>query len=278
MCVKQFGKVIVKNKMFSQNLSHLLHALVVCLVMSLLLFSTNGCRNPAQSQLPPSAISPQGTPMPVLATGDVYADEVELDQDRLIQVGDLLDIIIRRGGGEEKHTALVHKTGRTSVSFVQVDVLGITAAKAADRIQEKVSPYIRNPFVQVHVKRNKLRVKRVFVFGAVNKPGMYPMTRQMTVMEAVATAENYKETALLEEIRIIRGNLERPQVLSADLSRLFTYGDASFNLALAENDVVFVPREPMGDAVEAAKKLTPIIQVALAPFQAAFFGKTLVQP
>ncbi len=264
--------------MFIHNGFRLLHLMALGFLVSLAVISTSGCRNPAQSPLPPSAISPPGTPIPMLATGDVYADEIELDPDRLIQVGDLLEINIRRGGGEEKHTALVQKTGRTNVSFVQVDVLGVTSAQAADRIQEKVSPYIRNPFVQVHVKRDKLRVKRVFVFGAVNKPGMYPMTRHMTVMEAVASAENYKETALLEEIRVIRGNLQRPEVLSADLSRLFTYGDGSFNLALTENDVVFVPREPLGDAVEAAKKLTPILQVALAPFQAAFFGKTLVAP
>ena len=98
------------------------------------------------------------------------------------------------------------------------------------------------------------------------------------VMEAVIAAHNYKETALLEEIRIIRGNLDRPQVLTADIARLFTYGDPSRNLALKENDVIYVPREALGDALETAKKLLPIVQMALAPLQGVFATKLLVNP
>jgi protein involved in polysaccharide export with SLBB domain len=234
-----------------------------------------GCRNPAQSTLPPSAISPPGTPVPILAKGDVYADETELDPATPIQPGDVLNVVIRRGAGEEELSAHVHKTGLTSLSFAEVEVQGLTADQAAMRIQEAVQPFMRNPYVQVRIKRDRLKIKRVFVFGAVKKPGMYPMNRHMTVMEALLAAENYKETALLEEIRVIRGNLDRPEVLTADLARLFTYGDRARNLALQENDVVYVPREPLGDATEAARKLVPIVQVVMAPLQAAFIGKVL---
>ena len=92
----------------------------------------------------------------------------------------------------------------------------------------------------------------MFVFGDVQKPGMLPMSRDMTVLNAMMLADSYKGTALLDEIR---GNLQQPEILTADLSRLFTYGDMSRNLPLEENDVVFVPRERLGDAVEAAKKI-----------------------
>ena len=91
-------------------------------------------------------------------------------------------------------------------------------------------------------------------------------------------AENYKETAVLDEVRVIRGNLDRPTVLTADISRLLTYGDAAGNVQLAENDVVFVPRERLGDASVTAKKLGPILGAALAPLQAAFFTQLLVTP
>ncbi|GIW53980.1 MAG: hypothetical protein KatS3mg082_0384 [Nitrospiraceae bacterium] len=147
----------------------------------------------------------------------------------------------------------------------------MTAAQAEARIQESVTPYMRQPRVQVQLKKKALRVKRVFVFGDVKKPGMIPMSRHMTVIQALAMAENYNETALLEEIRIIRGgDLQRPQILTADLARLFTYGDFSRNLPLEENDIVFVPREHLGDAAEAAKKLMPIVQTAITPFYPAF--------
>ncbi len=92
----------------------------------------------------------------------------------------------------------------------------------------------------------------MFVFGDVQKPSMLPMSRDMTVLNAMMLADSYKGTALLDEIR---GNLQQPEILTADLSRLFTYGDMSRNLPLEENDVDFVPRERLGDAVEAAKKI-----------------------
>ncbi|MFO0730180.1 MAG: hypothetical protein U0361_04135 [Nitrospiraceae bacterium] len=49
-------------------------------------------------------------------------------------------------------------------------------------------------------------MKRVFVFGDVKKPGacILHVPRNMTVVQAVAAAESYNETALLEEIRVAR--------------------------------------------------------------------------
>lgn len=230
----------------------------------------NGCRNPAQSSLPPGAIADTMPPLPPLPKGDIYADETVLTAETPIDVGDTLDVVIRRGAGEEKFTSVVRESGQVSLAFVEINVVGMTAAQAEVRIQEKVLPFMRNPRVQVQLKKKALRVKRVFVFGDVKKPGMYPMSRHMTVIQAVALAESYQETALLEEIRVVRGNLQHPDVYSADLARLYTYGDWSRNLSLEENDIVFVPREHLGDSMEASKKILPIVQVAITPFYPAF--------
>lgn len=224
-----------------------------------------GCRNPAQSTLPPSAVAPPGAALPPLPKGDVFADETAIPPDTPIEPGDTLEILVRRGAGEEKFTSEVGRTGRVSVAFVEVEVAGLTAAQAEQRIQEQIASFMRNPRVQVILKKKVLKVKRVFVFGDVKKPGVYPLARDMTVLQAIASAENYNETAFLDEIRVIRGSLDQPQILTADLARLFTYGDWSRNLSLEENDIVYVPRERLGDASEAAKKILPIVSIALAP-------------
>ena len=91
------------------------------------------------------------------------------------------------------------------------------------------------------------------------------------MLQALAAADNYHETALLEEIRVVRGgDFNTPHILTADLARAFTYGDLSRNLPLEENDVVFVPREQLGDAREAAQKIMPILQVAIMPIYPAY--------
>ena len=237
-----------------------------------------GCRNPGQSTLPQSAVSSALQAIPPLPKGDVYADETELPPDSTIRSGDELDVVVRRGSGEETMTAYVRKTGWANVAFVQVDVRGLTASQAAERMEASFKPYMRNPLVQVRIKRQKLKIKRVFVFGDVEKPGMYPMSRYMTVMEALLAADSYKETAVLDEVRVIRGDLNRPTVLTADIARMLTYGDASRNVQLQENDVVYVPRARLGDASEFAKQVGPILGVALAPLQAAFFTQLLIAP
>jgi len=230
-----------------------------------------GCHNPASSSLPPSAITPPGTAVPPLAKGDVYADETVPTWETPIETGDTLEVVIRRGAGEEKFVGIVQENGKISVGFMEVSVGGVTAAVAEARVQEAAVPYMREPRVQVLLKKKLLKVKRVFVFGDVKKPGMVPMQRHMTVLQALAAADMYQETALMEEVRVIRGgDLAKPRILMADLARAFTYGDLTRNLALEENDIVFVPREHLGDASEAGKKIMPIIQAAIMPLYPAF--------
>ncbi len=230
-----------------------------------------GCRNPGQSTLPPSAVSANPQVLPPLPKGDVFADETVPTADALIETGDTLEVVIRRGAGEEKYSSLVRENGSVSVGFIEVLVGGVTVAEAEQRVQDAARPFMREPRAQVTLKKKLLKIKRVFVFGDVKKPGMVPMARNMTVLQALAAADNFYETALLEEIRVVRGgDFTNPKILTADLARLFTYGDLSRNIALEENDVVFVPREQLGDATEAAKKLTPILQAAIMPIYPAY--------
>jgi polysaccharide export outer membrane protein len=201
----------------------------------------------------------------------VFADETVPTAETPIETGDTLEVVIRRGAGEEKYSSLVRENGSVSVGFMEVDVGGVTAAEAERRIQDAARPFMREPRAQVALKKKLLKIKRVFVFGDVKKPGMVPMARNMTVLQALAAADNFHETALLEEIRVVRGgDFSKPQILTADLARLFTYGDLSRNIALEENDVIFVPREQLGDAKEAALKIMPILQVAIMPIYPAY--------
>lgn len=252
---------------------------LLCLLLAVAIgVGPQGCRNPAQSDLPPSALAPPGTPIPLLPKGLVYADETEISPALPIDPGDTLEIVIRRGAGEERLTSVVRENGTVTVAFQEITVRGLTAAEAEARIQEQVSAFIRNPVITVTLKKKRVPVKRIFVFGDVNKPGQYPMTRGMTVLQAIATAENYRETAVLDQVRVIRGDLERPEILTADLSRLFTYGDFSRNYSLEENDIVFVPRTRVGDFAAQANVVLPVVFAALLPLYFAQLWVTLSPP
>ena len=160
-----------------------------------------GCHNPASSSLPPSAISPPGTAVPPLPKGDVYADETVPTSETPIETGDTLEVIIRRGAGEEKFTSAVRENGKISIGFMEVDVAGVTAAVAEGRVHEAAVPFMRQPSVQVLLKKKVLKVKRVFVFGDVKKPGMVPMQRHMTVLQAIAAADSQPASGGQDSLR-----------------------------------------------------------------------------
>jgi polysaccharide export outer membrane protein len=252
-------------------------ARVLCSLLALTIgVGPQGCAyNPAESMLPPSAVAPPGAPFPMLSKGEVYADDSGIAPDLPISVGDVLEVFIRRGAGEEKFTSTVRDSGEATVAFLDIKVVGLTPAQAEARIQEEVSKVMRDPRVQLQFTKKQAKVKRIFVFGEVTRPGQIPMTRGMTVMQAIAAADNYKESALLDEIRVIRGNLNQPEILTADLSRLFTYGDFTRNLALEENDVIYVPRDKLGDRSATANRVIPIMGIFLQPLFAATLITTL---
>jgi len=108
-----------------------------------------GCRNPGQSTLPPSAVTSAPQALPPLPKGDVYADETVPTAATLIETGDTLEVVIRRGAGEEKYSSLVRENGSVSVGFMEVDVGGITVAEAERRVQKAARPFMREPRAQI---------------------------------------------------------------------------------------------------------------------------------
>jgi hypothetical protein len=65
-------------------------------------------------------------------------------------------------------------------------------------------------------------------------------------MQALALAGGYKNTAVLKDMRIIRGNLDNPELIRVDLHKTAKGRDAR-DVLLARNDVIFVPRSAVGD-------------------------------
>jgi len=235
-----------------------------------------GCAGPAVSSLEPEEVTPTGLPLAAQPKGDVYADEENFQPDMTIAPGDTLEIKVHPGTKPESVTTVVGEDGVVTVPLLETAVSGLTVQEAEGQLQEELLTYYRQPRVQVHFKKKKVRVKRVIVVGEVNSPGVVPMARNMSVLTSLAEAGSYKEGALLEEVRIIRTQDEQAEVLTADVARLLTYGDWSQMPALEENDIVFVPRSRYGKSAEFIRRVLPFVQVVAAPFVAVSSFKVLV--
>ena len=107
---------------------------------------------------------------------------------------------------------------------------------------------------------------RVYVFGEVQKPGAYTFSgSEMRLIDAISDAGGTTPFAYRADTRVVRGDITRPEILSANLARLVESGDRSQNLLLASGDLVYVPRSGFGDIKLFYDQVRPLLELVLWP-------------
>lgn len=98
----------------------------------------------------------------------------------------------------------VDASGRIAMPLVgTVDARGKTAQELAATVEAALrGRYVRNPEVTVNIKSSVSQV--VTIDGQVVEPGLYPVTNQMTLLRAIASAKGMNEFARIEEVVILR--------------------------------------------------------------------------
>ncbi len=108
--------------------------------------------------------------------------------------------------------------------------------------------------------------ERVYVFGEVNKQGIYRLKDASDLLAALANAGSTTVVAVKSDIKIIREYKERPGkpiILSANLDEILKRGDLAQNIGLRDGDVVYVPRQVIGDINEFIVNTTPLLEYLL---------------
>ena len=131
----------------------------------------------------------------------------------------------------------------------RVAVAGLTVGKLETELRRLLSDgFFRDPQVTASVV--EYRSKRVFVMGALRQPGTYPLTREMTLIEALSSAGSATPDAA-DHAFIIRSNSAQGPVLpgedaSAHVIRVdlrsLDSGQRSPGATLHDGDTVYVPR------------------------------------
>jgi polysaccharide export outer membrane protein len=98
----------------------------------------------------------------------------------------------------------VDASGRIAMPLIgTVDARGKTATELANTLEAALrGRYIRNPDVTVNIKSSVSQV--VTIDGQVVEPGLYPVTNQMTLVRAIASAKGLTEFAKIDDVVILR--------------------------------------------------------------------------
>lgn len=115
--------------------------------------------------------------------------------------GDKVRIIVF---GEESLTGEFLVSGGGKISFPligEIDALGKTIPQLQTAIEAKLADgYLKQPRVSAEV----LNYRPFYILGEVMKPGEYPYTNGLTVLNAVATAEGFTYRADKRKVFIKR--------------------------------------------------------------------------
>ena len=240
--------------------------------LSLLLGLSVGCANPS----PPE----KGIAESLGAAGAVPPRAAKQDPDTIIEPGDTLEVIVRRGAGEEKYAATVLTSGVITVSFQDINVRGLTEVEAEARVSKELSAVIKNPRVQVRLAQKRVqKAKNFYIFGEVKSAGKQVLERDATLLQALGQAGGYTDVAALEKVVIIsrpKFSAEPPVIRVANVQRFLKEGDLSEDLTLNDNDVIFVPRDKIGDWNHYyTKAVQPVLNSLLQATSAVLIGKSL---
>jgi polysaccharide export outer membrane protein len=155
----------------------------------------------------------------------------------------------------------VDASGGISMPLIgMIDARGKTAAELAVNIETSLrGRYVRNPQVTINIRSSVSQV--VTVDGQVVEPGLYPVTNQMTLMRAVASAKGLSEYARAEEVVILR--TVEGQRMAALYSIAAIRRGAYQDPAIYANDVIVVGDSPQRRLFRDVVSLAPLLAAPL---------------
>ena len=182
--------------------------------------------------------------------------------DRLALIGPLDTIEVSVFGVPDLSREMqVDASGRISMPLVgELDAGGRTADELATVIEASLTGrYVRNPDVTVNIKSLVSQV--VAIDGQVVEPGLYPVTNQMTLLRAVASAKGLSEFAREDDVVILRTVEGRRMagLYNIDAIRRGLYDDP----AIYANDVVVVGDSPQRRLFRDFVSVAPLLAAPL---------------
>lgn len=158
----------------------------------------------------------------------------------IIGESDLLDIDVWKQK-EITREVPVRPDGKISLPLVgQIQAAGLTPLQLQANITERLKAYISNPEVTVIVA-NPLS-HQFNIVGQVTRPGTYPLSEAMTVLDGIAEAGGFRDFAKETKIYVLRPMPGGIRVrIPFNYKNVIKGKDLSQNVALKPGDTIVVP-------------------------------------
>lgn len=202
------------------------------------------------------SVVPNDTALPAPVRGDLIAE----DRPSLIGPLDTVQVDVF-GAPDLSREVQIDASGRIYMPLAgTIDARGKTAGELAATIAAALrGRFVRDPQVTVNLKSSVSQVATVD--GQVVEPGLYPVTNQMTLMRAIASAKGLTEFAKADDVVILRTVQGRKMagLYNIGAIRRGTYDDPQ----IYANDVIVVGDSPERRRFRDLVSLAPVLAAPL---------------
>ena len=177
---------------------------------------------------------------------------------------------------ELNETLTVRPDGKISLQLVgDVQAGGRTASELTEILKDKYENILHEAEIAVIVQSSA--EYRVYVGGEVFRPRVVPLTRGMTVLQAVFNAGGFRNTAHRENIVIVRKTHPEASLeyISANVENVLEHGHE--DMLLQPFDVIYVPRTTIAKVnLFVDQYINKVIPTALVQaWQTYLFGEAI---
>lgn len=172
----------------------------------------------------------------------------------LISPGDTIALSVYGEPDFAQPEILVRPDGYATIEpFGEMNIAGVDIDNLTSRLREKFKNYLLDP--KISVKLTNMHTAKVYIYGAVQKPGLYQQERidkrdvttgrvitvipEMTVASVIANAGGIKYDADLRHVKIT--NNETGKDSEVNLMRMLETGDTSQDVFLRSGDSIYIP-------------------------------------
>ena len=157
----------------------------------------------------------------------------------LIQPGDSLIVSVWKETDLQMEV-LIRPDGGMSFPLVgDLNVADRTVDDVRKAIVEGLSKYMPTPVVMVALKQ--IGGNHVYVIGKVNRPGDFPFSKPLDVMQALSLAGGATSFASMNDIQILRRDGDKQIAIAFHYNEVEKGRALEQNVVLRSGDVVVVP-------------------------------------
>ena len=156
----------------------------------------------------------------------------------LIGPGDVLEISVWKNQDLSRIVVVLPDGSITFPLLGRIVAGGKTVAQLNSEMEQRISKYVPEPELTIIIQQVNSMV--VYVIGKVNRPGHFPLIRNIDVLQALSMAGGLNIFADSADIRIFRKTPGNTTVIPFDYDRVTTDNYVEGNIMLQAGDVIVV--------------------------------------